>query len=372
MTAADDATSQPRPVRLREALGGVPAYAPGRPAPEIAGMTTFKVSSNENPYPPLPGVLEIVAAAARTMNRYPDMAVTELTQALADFLGVPHDHITTGTGSSGVLTQLVTATCDAGDEIVYAWRSFELYPIVTALAGAVGVPVPLTADHRHDLDAMADAITDRTRLVIVCSPNNPTGPSVHSDELEAFLAKVPPHVLVVLDEAYLEFVRDPDTPDALDVYRRHSNVAVLRTFSKAYGLAGLRVGYAVAPAEVATALRKTALPFGVSRIAEDAAVASLGLFAELDERVEAIVAERERVAQGLAAQGWRLPDTQANFIYFPLGEHCTELAEACRDAGLVVRQYGDDGVRVTIAEPEANSRLLELAAGLRERLQPDD
>ena len=383
MTAADAATSELSPdrddaatpeseVRLREALASVPAYVPGRPAPELPDRTTYKVSSNENPYPPLPSVLEVIASAATTVNRYPDMAVTELTQALADFLGVPNDHIATGTGSSGVLTQLVTATCGPGDEVVYAWRSFELYPIVTALAGATNVQVPLTADQRHDLDAMAAAITDRTRLVIVCTPNNPTGPSVHADELEAFLAAVPPHVLVVIDEAYLEFVRDPETPDALDLYRNHTNIAVLRTFSKAYGLAGLRVGYAVAPSEVAAALRKCALPFGVSRIAEDAAVASLGLFAELDERVEALVTERDRVTRGLAEQGWRLPDTQANFVYFPVGEHCTELAEACRDAGLVVRQYGNDGVRITIGEEEANTRLLEVADRVRARVQPGD
>ncbi|MCH8611601.1 histidinol-phosphate transaminase [Arsenicicoccus dermatophilus] len=375
MTAADDANSTPATplaltVRLREALGRVPAYVPGKPAPAVEGLQTYKVSSNENPYPPLPGVVEVIHEAAGQVNRYPDMAVTELTQALADFLGVPNDHIATGTGSSAVLSQLINATCDAGDEVVYAWRSFELYPIAVALAGAVSVQVPLTVDQRHDLDAMAAAITDRTRLVIVCSPNNPTGTVVHREELEAFLDKVPKDVLVVLDEAYLEFVRDPQAPDALEVYRAHDNVAVLRTFSKAYGLAGLRVGYAVAPSEIAAALRKTAIPFGVSTIAEDAAVASLGLFAELDERVAALVEERDRVTTGLAEQGWRLPETQANFVYFPLGEHCTAFADACRDAGLVVRQYGDDGVRVTIGEDEASTRLLEVTAGLRQRLQP--
>lgn len=352
-------------VRLRAALDTVPAYVPGRPAPEAPGRTTYKVSSNENPYPPLPGVLEVIAEAATTVNRYPDMAVTDLTQALADVLGVPHEHLSTGTGSSAVLTQLIMATCDPGDEVVHAWRSFELYPIATAIAGATSVPVPLTADQRHDLDAMAAAITDRTRLVLICTPNNPTGTAVHEDELEAFLAKVPSDVLVVLDEAYLEFVTDPDSPDALEIYRRHDNVAVLRTFSKAYGLAGLRVGYAVAPAETAAALRKTAIPFGVSRIAEDAAVASLGLYAELDARVQALVAERERVVRGLAEQGWHLPETQANFVYFPLGAESSAFAEACTEAGLVVRQYGDDGVRVTIGEDEANTRLLEVTARMR-------
>ena len=174
-----------------------------------------------------------------------------------------------------MLGQLIQATCDPGDEVVYAWRSFEAYPIVVAIAGATSVQVPLDADARHDLEAMRAAITERTRLVLVCTPNNPTGPVVHQDELDAFLDRVPSDVLVVIDEAYLEFVTDPEAPDALATYRQRPNVAVLRTFSKAYGLAGLRVGYAVAHEPVAQALRKTAVPFGVSDIAQQAAIASL-------------------------------------------------------------------------------------------------
>lgn len=353
------------PVRLRETLRTVPAYAPGRPATPREGLTPYKVSSNENPYPPLPAVLEVVANAAATMNRYPDMAARALTQALADHAGVPADRIATGTGSVGVLGQLVAATCDQGDEVVFAWRSFEAYPIVVTLAGAVPVPVPLDAELRHDLDAMAAAITDRTRLVLVCSPNNPTGPVVHAAELDAFLDKVPADVLVVIDEAYTEFVRDDDAPDALAVHRARPNVAVLRTFSKAYGLAGLRVGYAVAHPPVAEALRKTAVPFGVSTIAQDAAVASLKAGDQLAERVEALVEERTRVVQALAAQGWKLPTTQANFVYLPLGELSGEFATACAEHALMVRPYGTDGVRVTIGEREANDRMIEIAAEFR-------
>lgn len=348
--------------RIREALSRLPAYVPGKPAAAPEGVTAYKLSSNENPYPPLPSVLKVVREAAASMNRYPDMAVTGLTRALAEHLDVPAECLATGTGSVGVLGQVVQACCDAGDEVVFAWRSFEAYPIVTTLAGAVPVQVPLDEAHRHRLDAMADAITDRTRVVLVCTPNNPTGTVVHDDELRAFLARVPADVLVVIDEAYLEFVQDVETPDALAIWREHPNVMVLRTFSKAYGLAGLRVGYGVAHPEMAAALRKTAVPFGVNSLAQAAAVASLGVADELQERVDALVKERGRVADGLRDQGWDLAPSEANFVWFDLGEESTAFTAACEEAGLMVRQYGTDGVRVTIGESAANDRLLEVCA----------
>jgi histidinol-phosphate aminotransferase len=209
---------------------------------------------------------------------------------------------------------------------------------------------------------MAAAVSDRTRVVIVCSPNNPTGPSVRRAELEAFLDRVPSHVLVVLDEAYREFVRDAEVPDALEVYRDRPNVAVLRTFSKAYGLAGLRVGYAVAAPEVAGALRAVSLPFGVSSVAQAAAVASLEREAELLERVEAVVTERNRVADALRGQGWKVPDAQGNFVCLPLGDRATGFAAAAEEAGIMVRPFAGDGVRVSIGEPAGNDVFLEVAA----------
>lgn len=355
-----DSAARP-PVRLRDALAAVPDYVPGKPASATSGLTAYKVSSNENPYPPLPSVLRVVEKAAADLNRYPDMANRELIDALAAFVGVDPARIVVGAGSSGVLTQIVTALCEAGDEVVYAWRSFEMYPIVTGLAGARGVAVGLDADHRHRLDAMAAAVTELTKLVLICSPNNPTGPVVHDRELRLFLARVPSSVCVVIDEAYAEFVRDPDAPDAPALLEEHPNLVILRTFSKAYGLAGLRVGYAVASPELAAAFAKTAAPFAVNAIAQAAAVASLGESAELLGRVDAIVAERGRVARSLAEQGWRLPQSHANFVYFPLGEDTMAFAQACARAGLVVRPFAGDGVRVTIAEPEANDRLLDVA-----------
>ncbi|ARQ69707.1 histidinol-phosphate transaminase [Streptomyces marincola] len=346
--------------RLRAALDGIPAYAPGRPAG--TGPRSFKLSSNENPYPPLPGVLEEAVAAAGSLNRYPDMAASALLDGLAAHFGVPAAHLAVGTGSVGVAQQLLQATAGPGDEVMYAWRSFEAYPIITRISGAVPVEVPLTADEGHDLPAMADAITPRTRLIFLCNPNNPTGTALGRAALEAFLDRVPPDVLVVLDEAYREFVRDPEVPDGLDVYRDRPNVCVLRTFSKAYGLAGLRVGFAVAHEPVAAALRKTAVPFGVSQIAQDAALASLRAEPELLKRVDALVGERTRVADGLAAQGWRVPVSQANFVWLRLGERTAAFAAACEEAGVMVRPFAGEGVRITVGEPEANDILLATSA----------
>jgi histidinol-phosphate aminotransferase len=350
-----------RTVRLREALAAVPTYKPGRRAAPVEEGAAYKVSSNENPYPPLPSVLQVVADAALEMNRYPDMAVTELTDAIAGRLGVPASHVATGTGSVGVLGQVIDATCDPGDEVIYAWPSFEAYPIVVAIAGGVSVQVPLDADARHDLEAMAAAITPRTRLILVCTPNNPTGPVVRQDELDAFLDKVPGDILVVLDEAYVEFVTDDSSLDALATYAARPNVAVLRTFSKAYGLAGLRVGFAVAHEPVAQALRKTAVPFGVSTIAQRAAIASLQAFDELKVRVDALVAERARVVAALRQQGWHVPDTQANFVWLPLGADTMAFGAAAGAAGLVVRTFAGEGARCTIAETEANDLLVHVA-----------
>ncbi|MDR3079433.1 MAG: histidinol-phosphate transaminase [Streptomyces sp.] len=353
--------------RLRPALEGVPTYKPGKRA-AADGPRAFKLSSNENPYPPLPGVLEKVADAAASFNRYPDMATTELTAELAERFGVPPEHVATGTGSVGVAQQLLQATAGPGDEVMYAWRSFEAYPIITQISGAASVQVPLAPGEVHDLDAMATAVTDRTRLIFVCNPNNPTGTVVRRAELERFLDRVPADVLVVLDEAYREFIRDSDVPDGIELYRDRPNVCVLRTFSKAYGLAGLRVGFAVAQEPVAAALRKTAVPFGVSQIAQDAAVASLRSEDELLRRVDALVRERPRVYDALTAQGWTVPETHANFVWLRLGERTMDFAAACERAGVVVRPFAGEGVRASIGEREANDILLTVTEAFRKEL----
>ncbi|MFF4286064.1 histidinol-phosphate transaminase [Streptomyces sp. NPDC001633] len=353
--------------KLRAALDGIPTYKPGRPAP-ADGPVTYKLSSNENPYPPLPGVLESAVTAAGSFNRYPDMACTGLMAELADRFSVPVEHLATGTGSVGVAQQLIQSTAGPGDEVIYAWRSFEAYPIITQVSGATSVQVPLTSGEVHDLDAMLAAITDRTRLIFVCNPNNPTGTVVRRAELESFLDRVPGGVLVVLDEAYREFIRDPEVPDGIELYRNRPNVCVLRTFSKAYGLAGLRVGFAVAHEPVAAALRKTAVPFGVSQLAQEAAVASLRSEQALLERVDALVAERARVVDGLLGQGWTVPETQANFVWLRLGDRTTDFAAACERAGVVVRPFAGEGVRVTIGETAAMDLFLQAAEDFRKAL----
>jgi len=348
--------------RLRETLDRLPAYVAGRPPTGASGLTPYKLSSNENPYAPLPGVLEAIATAAAAMNRYPDPASSAVVDALAERYAVPRDHLALGTGSVGLLQQVVQISAGPGDEVLYAWRSFEAYPIMTIIGGATPVQVPLRPDETHDLDAMADAVTDRTRLIFVCTPNNPTGTVVRQDDLDRFLARVPDDVLVIVDEAYAEFVRDADAVRGLDTYRDRPNVAVLRTFSKAYGLAGLRVGFAVAHPRVAAALRQTQVPFGVSSVAQAAAIASLAAEDALLERVELLVAERTRVESALAEQGWRLTPSQANFVWLRLGDRLDEFVAACEAVNLAVRPYGQDGVRITIGETEANDRFLVVSA----------
>ena len=348
--------------RARADLATLPAYKAGAGPTPRPGVVTFKISSNENPFPPLPRVLDAIAEAAARTNRYPDPLSRGLVRALAERFEVPEGDVAVGTGSVAVCGQLVSSMAGPGDEVLYAWRSFEAYPIWTQIAGARSVTVPLRPDERHDLPGMAAAVTDRTRLVFVCSPNNPTGTPVHRDELEEFLDRVPDDVLVVVDEAYREFVRDPDVPDGIELYRSRPNVAVLRTFSKAYGLAGLRVGFAVAPPEVADYLRRTAVPFGVSTIAQEAAIASLAAEDELLQRVDALVAERTRVGDALRAEGWVVPESQANFVWLRLGDLTGAFAAAADEAGVTVRPFAGEGVRITVAEPEANDRVVGVAS----------
>jgi histidinol-phosphate aminotransferase len=351
-----DMTS-PRP---RPALDSIPAYKAGKP-PAPGAAQSYKLSSNENPFPPLPGVLERVVQVVGTFNRYPDMGVSALHAAIADKLGVDVARVASGAGSVAVLYHLLQAMCAKGDEVVYAWRSFEAYPIAVGLTGATSVQVPLTSQARHDLDAMLAAITPATRVVIVCTPNNPTGPAVRGDDLRRFIEAVPADVVVVVDEAYREFITDTAVVDGLELAAGRDNVVVLRTFSKAYGLAGLRVGYGVAPVELAEAIRKCALPFGVSQVAQVAAVASLESEAHLLARVAELVRERERVVAGLREQGWTVPDAQGNFVWLALGEQTLDFAAACETRGVSVRPFGGEGARVSIGETEANDIFLAVA-----------
>jgi len=348
-------------VRLRAALATLPAYLPGR---TVAGA--IKLASNETPYPPLPHVVARIAAAAAEVNRYPDNAATALTAALAAKYGVAAEQVAVGCGSVSLCTQLAQAAVDADEEVLYAWRSFEAYPILTAVCGGSSVRVPLRG-YVHDLEEMAAHVTGKTRLIFVCNPNNPTGTAVRRAELVAFLRGVPSDVLVALDEAYREFVTDPDVPDGLSLLDEFPNVVVLRTFSKAYGLAGLRVGYAIAgDAAITTALRQTQVPFAVTSVAQQAALASLEPQAEaqLLVRVGEIVAERERVCAQLVAMGYVVPPSQANFVWVPLGEKTSAWGAACEQRKVIVRAFAGAGARVTISSADENDRFLAAAGEL--------
>lgn len=348
-------------MHLRPDLEALATYRPGKPAPASDGPN-HKLSSNENPFPPLPSVAAGIAARITSANRYPETAGTEITGRICDRFGVSADQVVLGSGSVEVISQLIRATAGPGDEVLFAWRSFEAYPLLTIAAGATPVQVPLGPGHRHDLGAMLAAITGKTRLIIVCSPNNPTGTSVHADELARFLAAVPPEIVVLLDEAYREFDRDPDSPAGTDVRRGHPNVVLAHTFSKAHGLAGLRIGYGIAPEPVATAMRKVAVPFGVTGLAQAAAVASFDATDELRERIDWLVAERTRVAAALRAMGWDLPPSQANFFWFPLGDETDNAVETFAAHGVSVRPFSGEGLRVSLGDTPANEALLAAAA----------
>lgn len=353
--------------KTRADLETLPAYKAGQKLQARDGVQVFKLSSNENPYPPLPSVTDAIAKAAAEINRYPDPLNTEMIAAIANKVGVAPDHIGVGTGSVAVLGHIIESVAAPGDEVMFPWRSFEAYPIWTQICAAKSVQVPLTIDERHDFKAMAAAITDRTRVIFVCTPNNPTGTAVYADELHEFMKRVPSDVLVVIDEAYGEFVKDDAVVKGMDFFNAYKNVAVLRTFSKAYGLAGLRIGYTVAPLNIADYVRRTSIPFGVSGIAQAAVIASLQPEAEreLMQKVDALVVERERVFSALRAQGWTIHPQHANFIWIATGQDTAAIKDACEAAGVAVRPF-PDGLRITVAESEANDRIIRVLAEFRQ------
>lgn len=343
--------------RIRTDLDAIPAYVPGKNFPGA-----IKLASNETTLGPLPSVRDAIADAATTVNRYPDIMATALVAKLAQTLNVATENVAAGNGSVALCQEVVQIMCGPGDEVVFAWRSFEAYPIITKVAGATPVEVPLTPDHVHDLDAMLAAITDRTRVVFVCNPNNPSGTVVGRSKLEAFIDAVPAHVLVVLDEAYFEYSRDAsDHVDGVELARGRANVLVLRTFSKAYGLAGLRVGYAVGDPKIITALGKVRIAFAVNTVAQRAAIASLEASDELLARTDTVIAERERVRDGLIAAGYDVTPSESNFIWLPMAERSPGFAAAAAEAGVILRAYGNDGVRVTIGDPHENDAFLKFA-----------
>lgn len=366
-------------IPVRPVFNTLPSYAAGKPPAPVEGLTQYKLSSNENPLGPVPEVARVLAEFA-TAHRYPDPLSTALRQKLSARLGVDADDIVTGAGSLGALNQILKTFTGVNadgsqDEVIYAWRSFEAYPILVGIMGARSVQVPNLPDGSHDLDAMAAAITERTRLILVCTPNNPTGPAVTESQIRAFLAKVPVHIPVVIDEAYFEFCAASTVPEGeeaplngLDIYHDYENVIILRTFSKAQGLAGLRVGYSISHPQITQHLRVAATPFAVTALAEAAAIASIEHEDVVMERVSHLVSERERVTARLRELGYEFPSTYANFVWLPLGERTGEFVQLMAEHALSVRAFGTEGVRVSIGEVEANDRFLSLCEVFAEGL----
>ncbi|MGY1916040.1 histidinol-phosphate transaminase [Blastococcus sp. SYSU DS0973] len=356
-------------VSARPAVQSLPAYKPGRNpadlAREIGVERAVKLASNEVAFPPLPAVVEAVTAAVTETNRYPDNGAVVLTGALAQRYDVDPAQVAVGCGAVAICQELAQAYNDPGTAVAFAWRSFEMYPLLARVAGARAIQVPLTPGRpggpadTHDLDAIAAAIDDTTRLVFVCNPNNPTGTAVRRAELERFLDAVPAETLVVLDEAYREFVTDPEVPDGVELMRGRPNVAVLRTFSKAWGLAGLRVGYLLAEdPSVAEAVRRTHLPFSVGLVAQAAGVAALASEDEVRARCAAVVTERERLTGELRARGLEVAGSQANFVWLPVGERALGLAAALEARAVITRPFAGEGIRVTVGTPEEDDVFL--------------
>jgi len=353
---------------FRRSIADLVPYEPGKPVEEVQrelGLErVVKLASNEGPFGPFPSALDALERARSELNRYPDGGAWELRAALAALHGVRFEQIAIGAGADGVIDCLSQAVLDEGDEIVCGWPSFPSYVLDAMKLGAHPVRVPLR-DHRYDLEALLGAITERTKLVYVCLPNNPTGTTNKRAELDAFLASVPDHVLTVIDQAYFEYIDDPDYPDAVEEYfKTGARVIVLRTFSKIYGLAGLRVGYGVAPEDVVTEVGKVRRAFDISTAAQVAALASLGDATELKRRRLQCTAERERVVAILTGAGFEVAGPAvANFVYAETGADARAVFDALLHEGVIVRPlnaFGSDtAIRVTVGTVEENAFLAD-------------
>ena len=355
-------------VTFAEKLARMPGYQAGVPTghtPEaIAATGIAQLASNESPRPPHPRVVEAIAAAAAAMNRYPDPDATLLRRRLAERYDAEPGRIAVGNGSCEILLAAAEALCEPGAEILYAWPAFSMYPYLAALTGAREIRVPLAAGDVHDLEAMAAEVTAATQLLLVCNPNNPTSTHIPAAEIAAFCERIPPHVTVILDEAYVEFQTDDDPDASLDLLADFPNLIVLRTFSKCYGLAGLRVGYAIGSAGFRSAVDAVRQPFSVNALAQAAGAEAILHQDDVLSRVESTVAERLRVEEALRGMGLQTADTQANFSWIDLGE----AEESAVVTGLAERRVavrpgtplGDPGhIRVSYGTAAENDRFLD-------------
>jgi histidinol-phosphate aminotransferase len=356
-------------IEFGEKVRRIPVY----PAAEGYGSEgpVAKLASNESPFPPHPAVVEAVTQALTGLNRYPDPTNAALRRKLSDRTGVPAQRIAIGNGSCDILLAAGDALLEPGAELVYAWPSFSVYPHLSAASGARAIEVPLDENHYHQLDKLAGEITAATRLVIVCNPNNPTSTALPLDEIADFVSSVPRHIAVILDEAYVEFnvLQDPD--DSIELLDRHPNLVLLRTFSKVYGLCGLRVGYALCGSEsFRTAVDQVRQPFFCNAAAQAAALEALNHQDEVTKRVERTLAERIGLVDGLRALGIEPAESQANFVWFDLGEERVEadVMRGLAERGILVRagtSLGREGaLRVTVGTQAENERFLETLAAL--------
>jgi histidinol-phosphate aminotransferase len=351
-------------IRIRDDVRPIAPYRPGRPVAEVAREFGFdpadivKLASNESPLPPVRQAIAAMSEEVGNVNRYPDNDCHDLRLGLAGHLDVPPDHVWIGGGSSELLRVIATALGGAGTAAVYAWPSFVIYRLATILGGGSPREVPLTDDHTHDLDAMRAAIDDRTTVVYVCNPNNPTGSHLPAAAIEQFVASVPSDVLIVVDEAYHEYVTADDYETAIELAVARPNVIVTRTFSKVYGLAALRVGYAIARPETIAELRKAQAPFSVTSVGQVGALASLSAPDQIAARVRVNASERSRLEEAFAERGIEFVPSQANFVYLRLGSSTALTADAFIRHGVIVRPFGDGWVRVSVGSPEENDRFL--------------
>ena len=353
---------------FRRSIADLVPYEPGKPIEEVQrelGLDrVVKLASNEGPFGPFPAALEALERQARELNRYPDGGAYALRAALAERHDVQFEEVAIGAGADGVIDCLSQAVLDDGDEIVCGWPSFPSYVIDAMKLGARAVRVPLR-EHRYDLEALLAAITDRTKLVFVCLPNNPTGTTNTRAEIDAFLDRIPAQVLAVVDQAYFEYIDDPDHPDAIaEHFKQGRRVFVLRTFSKIFGLAGLRVGYGIGPADVVTELGKVRRAFDITSPAQAAALASLGDEPELARRRAQCASERERVIAILERVGFAVAGPAvANFVYADTGSDARAVFDALLREGVIVRPLNAFGsetaIRVTIGTAEENAFLAE-------------
>jgi histidinol-phosphate aminotransferase len=322
-----------------------------------------KLASNETPWPPRPEVLEAVEAQLRNLNRYPDPEKSLLRRRISERTGVPAGRVAVGNGSCEILLAAADAMLEPGAEVVYAWPSFSIYPHLAAMAGARAITVPLNDAGEHDLEAMAREVTVATRIVIVCNPNNPSATALPPAAIDAFTAELPRHVAVLLDEAYVEFSTLQDPDESIDLLERHPNLVLLRTFSKVYGLCGLRAGYALGSEEFRLAVDRVRQPFSVNALAQAAAAETLTHVDEVERRVEQTAIERLHVESGIAERGLETTDSQANFSWVSLGDRDEdEVVQGLADRGVIVRAgkaLGEDGrLRVTYGTRRENDRFL--------------